>query len=78
MCVVFHVVQQAFFTNNNPFMVKAHLIKRTPDVDGAVLNDFVDHFRDGLGEVRVGKLGRQRDTDDVMLCCVNSTSVKVK
>lgn len=35
----------------------AHLVERTPDVNGAVLDDLVHHLRDGLGEVRVGELG---------------------
>lgn len=33
-----------------------YLIERTSDVDGTVLDDFVHHLRDGLSEVRVGKL----------------------
>lgn len=43
-----------------------HLVERTPDVNGAVLDDLIHHFRDGLGEVRVGKLGLSEDKDDVL------------
>lgn len=39
-----------------PSILSAHLVQRTPDVDGAVLDDFVHDLRDGLGEVGVGKL----------------------
>lgn len=52
--------------------VWTHLVERTPDVNGAVLNDFINHFRDGLGEVRVGKLGLSGDEDDALHCaCQN-------
>lgn len=40
--------------------VSAHLVERTPDIDGTVLNDLVHHFGDGLGEVGVGKLMKQK------------------
>lgn len=43
--------------------VSAHLIERTPDIDGAVLDDLVHHLGDGLGEVRVGKLGGRNKVD---------------
>lgn len=43
--------------------VSAHLIERTPNIDGAVLDDLVHHLGDGLGEVRVGKLGGRNKAD---------------
>ena len=37
-------------------MCLSDLVERSPDVDGAVLDDAVHGLRDGSGEVRVGKL----------------------
>lgn len=55
-------------------MVSTHLVERTPDIDGAVLNDFIHHFRDGLGEVRVGKLGLSGDKGHMLLQQISHVS----
>ena len=38
-----------------------YLVEGSPDVNGAVLYDHVNHFRDRSGEVRVGELGMEED-----------------
>lgn len=45
--------------------MSAHLVERTPDIDGTVLNDLVHHFGDGLGEVGVGKLMKKKKNQSV-------------
>lgn len=50
------------------FTASTHLVERTSDINGAVLNDFIHHFRDGLGEVRVGKLGLSGDKGHMLHC----------
>lgn len=43
-------------TNKKRVWMKTDLIERTSDINRAILNDLVHNLRDGLGEVRVGKL----------------------
>lgn len=62
--------EQLFITNNHPVDVSVYLIERTPDINRAVLNDLVHDFRDRLGEVRVGKLGSETNTEDVLTLCM--------
>lgn len=63
-------VLQLLFNTASTLILSAHLIERTPDIDGAVLDDFVHDFRDRLGEVRVGKLGSKAKKEDVLCCAV--------
>lgn len=46
--------------SNRSRQVCVYLVERTPDVDGTVLDDFIHHFWDGLGEVWVGKLDENK------------------
>lgn len=46
--------------SNRSRQVRVYLVERTPDVDGTVLDDFIHHFWDGLGEVWVGKLDENK------------------
>lgn len=40
----------------------SYLVERSSDIDRAVLDDLIHHFRDGLGKVRVGKLtGKEKE-----------------
>ena len=38
-----------------------YLVERSPDINRTVLNDHVDHLRDGCGEVRIRKLRMEED-----------------